>query len=85
MWIKTWKWACRRHNNKGHKWIKNKYFKKDGTRNWVFKTEVKGKTYTLNKHSDTKIVRHCKVSKAPNTYLTSIQSTGSKEDKKTPL
>ncbi len=85
MWIKTWKWACRRHNNKSLRWVKDKYFKKDGTRNWVFKTEVKGKTYTLNKHSDTKIVRHCKVSKAPNTYLTSIQSTGSKEDKKTPL
>jgi len=61
MWIKTWKWACRRHNNKGLRWIKNKYFKKDGIRNWVFKTEVKGKTYTLNKHSDTKIVRHVKV------------------------
>ncbi len=61
MWKKTWMWANRRHNNKGRRWIKDKYFKKDGTRNWVFKTEVKSKTYTLNKHSDTKIVRHVKV------------------------
>ncbi|MEK8020470.1 MAG: group II intron reverse transcriptase/maturase [Candidatus Parabeggiatoa sp.] len=61
VWMKTWKWACRRHNNKGLKWVKEKYFKEDGTRNWVFKTEVKSKIYTLKKHSDTKIVRHVKV------------------------
>ncbi|HIE01550.1 MAG TPA: group II intron reverse transcriptase/maturase [Thiotrichaceae bacterium] len=61
VWLKTWKWACRRHNNKGLKWIKEKYFLKNGTRNWVFMTEVKGKTYTLKLHSDTKIVRHVKV------------------------
>ncbi|HIE02161.1 MAG TPA: group II intron reverse transcriptase/maturase [Thiotrichaceae bacterium] len=61
MWKKTWKWACRRHSNKGIKWIKEKYFKKSGTRNWIFRTENKGKTYTLIKHSDTKIVRHVKV------------------------
>jgi len=61
VWNKIWKWACRRHPNKGLKWVKEKYFKKVGNKNWVFKTEVKGKTYTLNKHSDTKIVRHIKV------------------------
>jgi len=61
VWLKTWKWACRRHNNKGSEWVKEKYFRKNGDRNWVFMTEVKGKTYTLKKHSDTKIVRHVKV------------------------
>jgi len=61
LWLKTWKWACRRHNNKGLKWVKEKYFKKVSNRNWVFMTEVKGKTYTLTGHSDTKIVRHVKV------------------------
>ena len=61
VWLKTWKWACRRHNNKGLKWVKEKYFRKNGDRNWVFMTEVKGKTYTLKRHSDTKIVRHVKV------------------------
>jgi len=61
VWLKTWKWASRRHVNKGLKWIKEKYFKKVGDRNWVFMTETKGKTYTLKKHSDTKIVRHVKV------------------------
>ena len=61
VWLKTWKWACRRHNSKGLKWVKAKYFEKDGNRNWVFMTEVKGKTYTLKQHSDTKIVRHVKV------------------------
>ncbi len=61
VWLKAWKWACRRHNNKGLKWVKEKYFRKNGTRNWVFMTEVKDKTYTLKQHSDTKIVRHVKV------------------------
>ncbi|HEW98598.1 MAG: group II intron reverse transcriptase/maturase [Candidatus Parabeggiatoa sp. nov. 3] len=61
VWEKVWKWACRRHSNKGFKWIKEKYFKKVGNRNWVFKTEVKGAPYTLKSHSDTKIVRHVKV------------------------
>ncbi len=61
VWLKTWKWACRRHNNKGLKWVKEKYFRKNGNRNWVFTTETKGKTYTLKLHSDTKIVRHVKV------------------------
>ena len=61
VWLKTWKWACRRHNNKGLKWVKEKYFKENGTRNWVFMTEVKDKTCTLKLHKDTKIVRHVKV------------------------
>jgi len=61
IWLKTWKWACRRHDNKGLKWVKEKYFKKIGDRNWVFMTEIKGQTYTLKLHSDTKIVRHVKV------------------------
>ena len=61
VWLKTWKWACRRHNNKGLKWVKEKYFRKNGNRNWVFTTETKGKIYTLKQHTDTKIVRHVKV------------------------
>ncbi len=31
-----WKWAYRRHPNKGKHWIKNKYFRSMGNRHWVF-------------------------------------------------
>jgi RNA-directed DNA polymerase len=31
-----WKWAKRRHPNKGHRWIKAKYFKTKANRHWVF-------------------------------------------------
>ena len=55
------RWACRRHTQKGLKCIKDRYFIKDGTRNWAFFVPDKGKTYTLKQHSDTKIERHVKV------------------------
>lgn len=43
---KLWKWACRRHPNKGLKWIKKKYFFKEGSRKWVFKIIHPEKTVT---------------------------------------
>jgi RNA-directed DNA polymerase len=54
---RLWKWARYRHQNKGLKWIKNKYFKGDGRNNWRFGD----KTIKLNLHSDVKIRRHIKV------------------------
>ncbi len=54
---KTWKWAPKRHSNKGKKWIKNKYWHTEGKRNWTFKTEKN----TLKLLSDIKIKRHVKI------------------------
>ena len=72
MFIKLWKWAARRHkgDHKGKWWIKNKYFKHIGTRNWVFATvDDKGKPIKrLKSHSDTKIVRHIKVRGTKHVY-----------------
>lgn len=68
VWLKLWKWCFRRHSNKGSKWIKAKYFKKVGTRNWVFQSEVKGVKSTLKLHADTKIVRHIKVKGTKHVY-----------------
>jgi RNA-directed DNA polymerase len=31
-----WRWAKRRHPNKNAYWVKKKYFRTQGTRNWVF-------------------------------------------------
>jgi len=36
-----WKWAVKRHPNKGKRWIKEKYWKVEGKRRWVFKGETK--------------------------------------------
>lgn len=72
MFIKLWKWATRRHNDdhKCKRWIKNKYFKRIGTRNWVFATvDDKGKPIKrLKSHSKTKIVRHVKVRGTKHVY-----------------
>ena len=68
VWIKLWQWSKRRHPYKGLKWIKNKYFKRIGTRKWVFMTKVKDKAHTLKKHADTKIVRHIKVKGRKHVY-----------------
>ena len=53
VWDMLWRWAKRRHPNKGNTWIANKYWHSEGTRNWVFST---GKN-RLKLFSDTKIVR----------------------------
>jgi RNA-directed DNA polymerase len=59
-----WQWACRRHPNKGLRWIKARYWKTEGKRKWVFKDKL-----TLLKMSDTKIVRHTKLKLDKNPYI----------------
>ncbi|HEY4830964.1 MAG TPA: group II intron reverse transcriptase/maturase [Waddliaceae bacterium] len=31
-----WRWSCRRHPGKSASWIKKKYFRSSGLRNWIF-------------------------------------------------
>ncbi|KTC69020.1 reverse transcriptase [Legionella birminghamensis] len=61
-----WKWARRRHPNKGTGWILKKYFRSDSKRNWIFSTTVKdkdGKTTYLDIVEPTRILirRHIKI------------------------
>jgi RNA-directed DNA polymerase len=61
-----WSWAKRRHPNKSVKWIKNKYFRSEETRNWTFSTKTKNKQgklvyLDLILASDTPIKRHIKL------------------------
>jgi len=61
-----WRWAVRRHPNKGKRWIKRKYFRQDKMRNWSFSCKVKDKrgnsTYlNLAEAVKVPIVRHIKV------------------------
>jgi RNA-directed DNA polymerase len=62
-WL-LWKWARRRHPNKGRRWIKARYWKTEGTRHWVFKD-----TLTLKRMDDTKIVRHLRLKLDANPYI----------------
>jgi len=59
-----WRWACRRHPNKGLRWIKARYWKVEGNRRWVFKDKL-----TLLLMADTKIVRHTHLKLDKNPYI----------------
>jgi RNA-directed DNA polymerase len=66
IWSMLWRWAVRRHPNKGARWVKEKYFKTRGTRNWVFTAAEKQedgtiRELTLLQESDTPIRRHVKI------------------------
>jgi RNA-directed DNA polymerase len=39
IWQALWKWARRRHPNKGLRWVKRRYYRTQGKRNWLFGTE----------------------------------------------
>jgi RNA-directed DNA polymerase len=63
-----WRWATRRHRNpyKNMRWVKNKYFRSDATRNWIFSAKIKNKkgqlvNLDLIAAADTRIRRHIKM------------------------
>ena len=73
IWRKTWRWACRRHPNKGAGWLKRKYFRASASRNWVFSTQAEDRkdrrrVQTLAMASDTKIQRHLKIRGEANPF-----------------
>lgn len=68
-----WKWAKRRHPNKKAHWIRSRYFRTIGNRNWCFfatqKTERgEAKVMDLLHMSTVKIVRHTKIRGNANPY-----------------
>lgn len=68
-----WRWAKRRHPNKGARWIRMKYFKTIGNRNWVFtgemgKAEGQSRKVHLWSASHTQIRRHVKIKGEANPY-----------------
>jgi RNA-directed DNA polymerase len=58
-------WAKQRHSNKGIQWIMTKYWHKSDNRNYVFQTELD----TLERFSNTKIVRHRSAKLDKNPYI----------------
>lgn len=65
IWNMLWRWAKRRHPQKGHQWIARRYWHTERTRNWVFKSETK----KLALFADTKIRRRSMVKLEMNPYL----------------
>lgn len=71
LFFKLWKWAKRRHPNKGSRWLVDKYWSRVGNNNWVFTGKIKGnhdKAHLLY-HDDTQIItRYVKVKDARSPY-----------------
>ena len=73
VWSMLWRWAVRRHPNKGARWVKKRYFKTQGNRHWVFaateeKEDGTKRERTLLKETDTPIQRHIKISATANPH-----------------
>ena len=72
VWSMLWRWAVRRHPTKGAAWVKERYFKTRGARNWVFTAteEENGlqRELTLLRESDTQIHRHVKIKADANPH-----------------
>lgn len=69
VWKMLWKWCRRRHKNRRYRWVKAKYFKSVGQRNWVFSGEdEKGQMLRLVSCNDTPIKRHIKLKAEANPY-----------------
>lgn len=64
-WKILWKWAKRRHPNKKHQWIVDKYWKEYKGRRWAFRTEKS----ILFSMSDMPIVRKSQMALDKNAFL----------------
>ena len=71
-----WRWACRRHPQKGKRWVKRHYFVSRGRLNWVFlgaapkaarEQRSSGEVW-LRKMSKVGIRRHMRIRGAANPY-----------------
>lgn len=67
------RWAKRRHPNKSADWLRERYWRADGARGWVFAADVttedgRKERTTLYSLADTAIERHTKIKGAYNPY-----------------
>ncbi|NEX60236.1 group II intron reverse transcriptase/maturase [Noviherbaspirillum galbum] len=78
IWKALWRWAKRRHPQKGRHWIANRYFQLEGNRHWVFGCDEQQKDGStlhlrLKQASDVKIQRHIKIQGAANPFDASCE------------
>jgi RNA-directed DNA polymerase len=64
LFLLLWKWARRKHGNKGRHWISRRYWKTEGNKHWVFKDAL-----TLLRFCDTKVRRHIPLKLEMNPYI----------------
>jgi RNA-directed DNA polymerase len=65
LFTSLWRWARRRHPIKTRKWTKNRYWKKEKNRDWIFSDGKKALKFA----SSTKIFRHSLIKFDANPYL----------------
>jgi len=73
IWLSLWRWAKRRHPNKGHQWIARRYWQLGGRPKWIFATQERGrngtlKLITLQNLAAVSIRRHVKVKPEANPF-----------------
>ena len=73
IWLALWRWARRRHPRKSRRWIRQKYFRTQDHRHWVFAIQARGydgkpRMLTLLSASSTRIVRHVGVKADANPF-----------------
>jgi RNA-directed DNA polymerase len=70
---KLWSWCRRRHPEKGGKWIRRRYFPRDGGRDWIFTGTIRDSTgaarpIRLMKAAGVRVLRWVKIRSAANPY-----------------
>lgn len=72
IFMALWKWAVKRHSNKGKRWVRDKYFRSNEARHWVFSTDIKKKGHAIQlelvKAAKTPIERHVKIKAAATPF-----------------
>jgi RNA-directed DNA polymerase len=73
IFVLLWRWARRRHPNKGKGWVKKRYFRTTPTREWIFAARLTGpdgaaRQVRLAEAVDMPIQRHIKIQAAANPY-----------------
>ena len=74
-----WRWCCRKHPNKSNRWVKDKYFASNDSRNWIFSATCKNHdgertTLSLFKTEYVPIRRHIKIRAVATPYDPTYQA-----------
>jgi RNA-directed DNA polymerase len=69
IWRRLWKWARRRHPTKGARWVKDRYFRINGSRSWDFGTaDANSNKCWLFRAATILIKRHVKIQALANPF-----------------
>ncbi|MBW4445844.1 MAG: group II intron reverse transcriptase/maturase [Spirirestis rafaelensis WJT71-NPBG6] len=68
LYQRYWRWCKRKHDKKGSKYLKQKYFASGKNGNWVLVSKNKDELFYGISHRDTEISRHIKVKEDKSPY-----------------